>query len=633
MMCGLIDLNTINDDTDAVTTSLVLDSPSSSDSYASVSVPPATDLSSSPVVCCLELWHACAGPLISLPKKGNAVVYFPQGHLEQQQQPLYDSPATAGFNIPPHVFCRVIDVKLHAEAGTDDVFVQVSLIPDIKLEKRFGEGGNETEVEEDENGGVHEKSSTPHMFCKTLTASDTSSHGGFSVPRRAAEDCFPPLDYKQQRPSQELVAKDLHGTEWKFRHIYRGQPRRHLLTTGWSGFVNKKKLVCGDAVLFLRGDDGILRLGIRRAAQMKTPAGFPATCGQQLNDFTAVVNSIYQRSVFNICYNPRGGLSEFIVSYHQFRKSLANKFSHGMRFNTRFETEDAAERRCTGIITGISDMDPVKWPGSKWRCLMVRWDGVEVTKQNRVSPWEIERCNSISGASSISSPISKRMRTGFPTIRPDFQVPKDGAEGASDFEKSLRFRKVLQGQEIFGYNNDSYHHRPSIIIGPCWESKNSMMSPLSNNLRNLIGIDYDETFRFNQVLQGQEILPEPQYPRVYSNSMHLSPFIQPSSVLPFDNAIRRAPYVHPECFTNNLETPNFGRVYSRLSSDPLKEPISTCKSSCRLFGFSLTESTSQRTSVYAKSASIHPNKQEEMRLKRPIVDGKVVSIYPCNALV
>ena len=35
--------------------------------------------------------------------------------------------------------------------------------------------------------------STPHMFCKTLTASDTSTHGGFSVPHRAAEDCFPPL--------------------------------------------------------------------------------------------------------------------------------------------------------------------------------------------------------------------------------------------------------------------------------------------------------------------------------------------------------------------------------------------------------------------------------------------------------
>lgn len=32
-----------------------------------------------------------------------------------------------------------------------------------------------------------------HMFCKTLTASDTSTHGGFSVPRRAAELCLPLL--------------------------------------------------------------------------------------------------------------------------------------------------------------------------------------------------------------------------------------------------------------------------------------------------------------------------------------------------------------------------------------------------------------------------------------------------------
>lgn len=31
------------------------------------------------------------------------------------------------------------------------------------------------------------------FFCKTLTASDTSTHGGFSVPRRAAEKLFPPL--------------------------------------------------------------------------------------------------------------------------------------------------------------------------------------------------------------------------------------------------------------------------------------------------------------------------------------------------------------------------------------------------------------------------------------------------------
>lgn len=30
-----------------------------------------------------ELWHACAGPLVSLPPVGSRVIYFPQGHSEQ----------------------------------------------------------------------------------------------------------------------------------------------------------------------------------------------------------------------------------------------------------------------------------------------------------------------------------------------------------------------------------------------------------------------------------------------------------------------------------------------------------------------------------------------------------------------
>jgi len=30
-----------------------------------------------------ELWHACAGPLVSIPPVGSLVVYFPQGHSEQ----------------------------------------------------------------------------------------------------------------------------------------------------------------------------------------------------------------------------------------------------------------------------------------------------------------------------------------------------------------------------------------------------------------------------------------------------------------------------------------------------------------------------------------------------------------------
>ena len=55
------------------------------------------------------------------------------------------------------------------------------------------EGKQLDELGVDDGGGGSPTKLTPHMFCKTLTASDTSTHGGFSVPRRAAEDCFPPL--------------------------------------------------------------------------------------------------------------------------------------------------------------------------------------------------------------------------------------------------------------------------------------------------------------------------------------------------------------------------------------------------------------------------------------------------------
>lgn len=30
-----------------------------------------------------ELWKACAGPLVDVPRQGERVFYFPQGHMEQ----------------------------------------------------------------------------------------------------------------------------------------------------------------------------------------------------------------------------------------------------------------------------------------------------------------------------------------------------------------------------------------------------------------------------------------------------------------------------------------------------------------------------------------------------------------------
>ncbi|OVA11096.1 AUX/IAA protein [Macleaya cordata] len=522
LMGGLIDLNnTITEDEDtaaapANATALLMSSSAS--------------ISPSPSAVCLELWHACAGPHISLPKKGSVVVYLPQGHLEH----ISELPPSMVYNLPPHVFCRVLDVTLHAELATDEVYAQVSLIPENEIEQKWKGDKMEDdaifEEEEIEGEGVGSKSSTttPHMFCKTLTASDTSTHGGFSVPRRAAEDCFPPLDYKQQRPSQELVAKDLHGMMWKFRHIYRGQPRRHLLTTGWSAFVNKKKLVSGDAVLFLRGDNGELRLGIRRASQFKGGVPFSVLCGQSLNTstLTSLAKAVSTKTVFHINYTPRVSPSEFIIPFHKFSKGFDLSFSIGMRFKMRFETEEAAERRYTGMIAGISDLDPVRWPGSKWRSLLVRWDDtVEMNRHNRVSPWEIEPSGSISGSGNLSPPGSKRAKICLPSKKPDFPVP-NGA-GFLDFGESLRFQKVLQGQEIFGLNtpydgNDVQNHQPYDIRRCDPGSNSSGMAGILNGVKILTGnsdisskgiIGFGESVGFHKVLQGQEIFPKTPHTR------------------------------------------------------------------------------------------------------------------------
>ncbi|EES03412.1 hypothetical protein BDA96_03G271700 [Sorghum bicolor] len=470
---------------------------------------------------CLELWHACAGPVAPLPRKGSAVVYLPQGHLEH----IGGDADAAGAAVPPHVLCRVVDVTLHADGATDEVYARVSLLPeDEEAERRARARVREDEdADRDGEDGAAMKplARTPHMFCKTLTASDTSTHGGFSVPRRAAEDCFPPLDYSQQRPSQELVAKDLHGTEWKFRHIYRGQPRRHLLTTGWSAFVNKKKLVSGDAVLFLRGEDGVLRLGVRRAAQLKIVTPIPALHNQCSSQTTLgnVAQAVATRTVFHIYYNPRLSQSEFIVPYWKFTRSLNQPISVGMRCRMRYESDDASERRCTGIIIGSREAEPI-WYGSKWKCLVVRWDdGIECHWPNRVSPWEIEVTGSVSG-SHMCAPNSKRLKPCLPQVNPEIVLPNGSV--SSDFAGSVRFHKVLQGQELLGLKT---HDGTAISAFQATEASNLQYSDERSNMsNNILGIPrlgvrspngipgfpyhcsgFGESQRFQKVLQGQEV--------------------------------------------------------------------------------------------------------------------------------
>ncbi|MED6192646.1 ADP-ribosylation factor, Arf Arf6 [Stylosanthes scabra] len=289
-----------------------------------------------------ELWHACAGPLVSLPVVGSRVVYFPQGHSEQvavstnrevdAQIPNYPS-------LPPQLICQLHNVTMHADIETDEVYAQMTLQPLNPQEQK--EAYLPAEL------GSPSKQPT-NYFCKTLTASDTSTHGGFSVPRRAAEKVFPPLDFTQQPPAQELIARDLHGNEWKFRHIFRGQPKRHLLTTGWSVFVSAKRLVAGDAVLFIWNEKNQLLLGIRRAnrPQPVMPSSVLSSDSMHLGLLAAAAHAAATNSRFTIFYNPRACPSDFVIPLAKYVKAVYHtRVSVGMRFRMLFETEESSVRR------------------------------------------------------------------------------------------------------------------------------------------------------------------------------------------------------------------------------------------------------------------------------------------------
>ncbi|KAG9140863.1 hypothetical protein Leryth_010399 [Lithospermum erythrorhizon] len=335
-----------------------------------------------------ELWQACAGPLVNLPAAGTHVVYFPQGHSEQVAASMKkdaDGQLPNYPNLPSKLICLLHNVTLHADPETDEVYAQMTLQPMPSFDK-------EALLRSEMSMRVNKPQ--PEFFCKTLTASDTSTHGGFSVPRRAAEKIFPPLDFSMQPPAQELMARDLHDTAWTFRHIYRGQPKRHLLTTGWSLFVSGKRLFAGDSVLFIRDDKQQLLLGIRRANKQPTnlSSSVLSSDSMHIGVLAAAAHAAANNSRFTIFYNPRASPSEFVIPLAMYYKAACNtQMSHGMRFRMMFETEDSGTRRYMGTVTGISDLDPLRWKNSHWRNLQVGWDESTVgERRNRVSIWEIE---------------------------------------------------------------------------------------------------------------------------------------------------------------------------------------------------------------------------------------------------
>ncbi|KAJ8768119.1 hypothetical protein K2173_021059 [Erythroxylum novogranatense] len=395
-----------------------------------------------------ELWHACAGPLVTLPREGERVYYFPQGHMEQLEASMHQGSEQQipSFNLPSKILCKVVNVQRRAEPETDEVYAQITLLPEPA----------QSEVTSPDPPLPEPERCTVHSFCKTLTASDTSTHGGFSVLRRHADDCLPPLDMSQQPPWQELVATDLHGNQWHFRHIFRGQPRRHLLTTGWSVFVSSKKLVAGDAFIFLRGESGELRVGVRRLMRQQTnmPSSVISSQSMHLGVLATASHAIATGTLFSVFYKPRTSRSEFIVSVNRYLEALNPKLSVGMRFKMRFEGEEVPERRFSGTIVGVGDNMSSGWTNSEWRSLKVQWDEPSsILRPERVSPWELEPL--IVATPSNPQPVQRSKRARLPVLPP-----------APDFS-ALGTWKPTVNSPTFLYANsqrrEDVHQSPSLV--------------------------------------------------------------------------------------------------------------------------------------------------------------------------
>ncbi|XP_065872047.1 auxin response factor 7-like isoform X2 [Euphorbia lathyris] len=331
-----------------------------------------------------KLWHSCAGLLDTLPTAGGQVYYFPQGQIEQLGVPL-DDLRIPNFNLPSRILCRVIHVHSTVEPKTGELFARITLLPEQ----------DQREVTSSDPECPEDEAHTIHSFFKTLTTSDLRTLECLCIDSVHAETFFPPLDMSQLEPWQDLVATDISGKEWHFRHIVSGDPMCHLLSAGWSEFASSKRLLAGDSLIFLREENGRLRVGVKTHKQLPTEnkmSSIMPVSSICMGVFATASHALSTGTLFSVLYSPRKSQSDFIVKVNKYMEAQHHNFSDGMRFSMRFEADQIYEKSSLCTIVGGGDISQM-WSNSKWRCLKVSWDGwdgLSVMPPERVSPWELE---------------------------------------------------------------------------------------------------------------------------------------------------------------------------------------------------------------------------------------------------
>ncbi|KAF8112185.1 hypothetical protein N665_0066s0059 [Sinapis alba] len=268
-----------------------------------------------------QLWKLCVGPLFELPIIGKQVYYFPQGHIEE------------------------------LVASSNDNLCQLKPILDISSKIQCNVINIKLKVE----------TNTDEVYAKIMLL-----------------PCSP------LTPSQEIVAKDLHDHVWKFKHVFKGTPKRHLFTSGWNEFAKEKSLAVGDAF------NGESLVGVRKATPQQSNISSSVISKESMHHGligTASI-AIKTKCMFEVFYKPKS--SQFIVNCDKFIDAVNKKFNIGSRFTMKFEGRDLNEITYSGTIVKVEDFS-INWKDSEWRSLQVQWDeAATIPRPNKVSPWEIK---------------------------------------------------------------------------------------------------------------------------------------------------------------------------------------------------------------------------------------------------
>ncbi|CBI31453.3 unnamed protein product, partial [Vitis vinifera] len=203
---------------------------------------------------------------------------------------------------------------------------------------------------------------------------------------------------------------------------------------GWSNFVNKKNLVAGDSIVFLRAENGDLCVGIRRAKRAgcgpegysgflredenrpiltHSNAGFRGKGRVRAESVAEAATLAANGQPFVIVYYPRASTPEFCVKASSVRAAMQIQWCPGMKFKMAFETDDSSRISWfMGNISSVHVNDPIRWPNSPWRLLQVTWDEPDLLQNvKRVNPWLVELVSHVPSIHlSPFSPPRKKLR-------------------------------------------------------------------------------------------------------------------------------------------------------------------------------------------------------------------------------